>query len=136
MSQPSKTIKLTSAEVQTLIRVINCQYDISDDTATDDIFISVTDSGIWSREKVIEVRKSTSERINILVMLTHTLALLNAFPDGFPLTLSEKDMVLLYNEIDMHLYMLDDMLMGEDEEDIHDKVKHIVNINLILQRLK
>ena len=136
----TKTVLLTSFEIATLIRVVECQYDISDDTATDDIYVSTLDTySSWYYDKIMEVRKSTNERINILTMLVHVLATLQAYDEcnrECPLTLSEKDMSLLYNEIDMHLAMLDDMLMDDDDEDIRNKVKHIVNINLILQRLK
>jgi len=140
MSIPSKTITLTSAEIATLIRVVECQYDISDDTVCDDIYVSTLDTdSSWCYDKIMEVRKSTDERINILTMLVHVLATLKVyahFACNCPLTLSEKDMSLLYNEIDLHLAMLDDMLPDNCEDDIRIKVKHIVNISLIHQRMK
>ena len=135
MSQQLHKLTLTRLEVATLIKVIECQYDISNDTVTDDLYISAKPMSQLTEERLIEIRKSTSERIDILVVLTHTLATLQTLgvTSGGRLIFTDNDLKILHNEITCHLCMLNDMLGDDDTTSIQDKVQHIVNINLILQ---
>ena len=125
-------ISFTMSEMLTLKKVIVIQYDIANDTVTEDLYttrdVSVTQLNV--------LRELTNERIDRLVVLTHTLATLESSVGDVTLQFSDSDKLILQNEVDCYLSMITDMLEDDDGTALSAKVQHIVDVNLLLQQLK
>lgn len=130
-----KNLTLTSEDANILSQVIECQYDIVNDIVTEYMYLPQSTTAI-TKDELIEIRKLTEHRIDVLVVLTHIQAILSIQTSSdLIISYSDTDWNILHNEIDCYLSMITDMV-DTSTAPLSNQIQHIIDVNLLLRNFK